>query len=298
MCRALADGQGGLPRLDPFAFLNRSFATGVSVLAIMHNAQGPALSISTACAASTQAIGTALRIIQRGDADIMISGGYDSMICEVDVLGFSRLGALSTRNEEPQKASRPFDRGRDGFVLGEGAAIVILEERSHALARGAKIYAELVGYGTTMKSYRITDLPPDGDGAIQAMEAALKDAGLAPTDVDYINAHGTSTPHNDRSETAAIKRVFGDDAYRVPVSSTKSMTGHLIAAAGAIELVFCVCAIRDQIIPPTINYEKPDPRCDLDYVPNQARPLTVRVALSNSFAFGGNNASLIVREHR
>ncbi|MBI4588605.1 MAG: beta-ketoacyl-ACP synthase II [Candidatus Rokubacteria bacterium] len=298
ICRTLTEPGRGPAALDPVGFLSRASSTGASILAIVHNAQGPTLNVSTACAASAQAIAAAFRIIQRGDADLMISGGFDSMICELDVLGFSLVGALSTRNAEPQKASRPFDRDRDGFVLGEGAAVVILEERAHALARGAKIHAELAGYGTTMNAYRMTDSPPDGGGAVQAMEAALADAGVRPSDVSYINAHGTSTAGNDRSETAAIKRVFGDYAYQVPVSSTKSMTGHLIAAAGALELVFCVCSLRDQIVPPTINYENPDPRCDLDYVPLQARPVAVGVALSNSFAFGGNNASLVVRAHR
>jgi 3-oxoacyl-[acyl-carrier-protein] synthase II len=283
--------------LDPAAYLSRSHSSGAGVLAVLYDARGPTFTVSTACAASAQAIGTAFRAIQRGDAELMIAGGYDSLIGEVDMLGFSLLGALSTRNGDPERASRPFDRDRDGFVIGEGAAILILEERGHAQARGARIFAELVGYGESMTAYRITDSPPDGDGLWQAIAGALADAKIAPEEVDYINAHGTSTLQNDRSETAAIKRVFGGSASGVPISSTKSVTGHLVGAAGAIELAFCVCAIQEQIIPPTINYEHADPRCDLDYVPNRARKASVRVALSNSFAFGGNSASLVVKEH-
>jgi 3-oxoacyl-[acyl-carrier-protein] synthase II len=297
LCRDSAGGGAVRPAVDPVAFLNRSHAAGVSVLASLYNAQGPTLTVSTACAAGSQAIGMGFRAIQRGDAEVMITGGYDSLIGEVDMLGFSLLGALSTRNDEPERASRPFDRDRDGFVIGEGAAILVLEERANALARRARIFAEVAGYGESMTAYRITDSPPDGDGAWQAIAGALADAKVAPEEVDYINAHGTSTLQNDRSETVAIKRAFGEAAYRVPVSSTKSMTGHLVGAAGAMELAFCVCAIEDQVIPPTINYEHADPRCDLDYVPNRARKAPVRVALSNSFAFGGNSAALLVRDH-
>jgi 3-oxoacyl-[acyl-carrier-protein] synthase II len=288
----------GVPSaLDPAAYLSRSHSSGAGVLAILYSARGPTFTVSTACAAGAQAIGAAFRAIQRSDAELMIAGGYDSLIGEVDMLGFSLLGALSNRNSEPERASRPFDRDRDGFVIGEGAGILILEERGHALARGARIFAEVAGYGESMTAYRITDSPPDGDGLWQAIAGALADAKVAPGEVDYINAHGTSTLQNDRSETAAIKRVFGESAFGVPVSSTKSVTGHLVGAAGAIELAFCVRAIQDQIVPPTINYDHADPRCDLDYVPNRARKAPVRIALSNSFGFGGNCASLVVKEH-
>jgi 3-oxoacyl-[acyl-carrier-protein] synthase II len=288
---------GAPSALDPAAYLSRSHSSGSGVLAVLYDARGPSFTVSTACAGGAQAIGAAFRAIQRGDAELMIAGGYDSLIGEVDLLGFSLLGALSTRNNEPERASRPFDCDRDGFVIGEGAAILILEERGQALARGARIFAEVAGYGESMTAYRITDSPPDGDGLWQAIAGALADAQIRPDEVDYINAHGTSTLQNDRSETAAIKRVFGGSAYRVPVSSTKSVTGHLVGAAGAIELAFCVCTILDKIVPPTINYEHVDPRCDLDYVPNRARKAPVHVALSNSFGFGGNCASVVVREH-
>ena len=286
------------PIINPVSIINWNPNTGASMIAMLVNAQGPNTVISTACSGSSQAIGAALRMIQQGDADIMITGGHEFMISEVDFIFFSLLGTLSTRNEEPQRSSRPFDRERDGFVLGEGATVIILEELSHALARGAKIYAELVGHGCSMNAYSITGSPPDGEGAVQAMESALLDANLSIKDVNYINAHGTSTIINDRSETAAIKRVFGPHAYQIPVSSTKSMTGHLIAATGGLELAFCILSLRDSIIPPTINYENVDPKCDLDYVPNDARAVNVDVALSNSFAFGGNNSSLVVKSYR
>jgi 3-oxoacyl-[acyl-carrier-protein] synthase II len=296
MCQAIKNS--AFPIINPVSAINWSPNTGASMIAMLANAQGPNTVISTACSGSSQAIGTALRMIQQSDADIIITGGYESMISEVDIISFSLLGALSTRNEEPQRASRPFDRERDGFVLGEGAAVIILEELSHAHARGAKIYAEIVGHGCSMNAYRITDSPPNGEGAIQAMKYALLDANLSPKDVDYINAHGTSTPINDQSETAAIKHVFGNYAYHLPVSSTKSMTGHLIAAAGGLELVFCIQSLRDGIIPPTINYENVDPKCDLDYVPNEACAVKVEVAMSNSFAFGGSNSCLVVKSYR
>lgn len=286
------------PVINPISAINWNPNTGASIIGRLANARGPNTVFSIACSGSSQAIGTALRMIQQGDADIVVTGGYESLISEGDLIGFSLLGALSTRNEEPHRASRPFDRERDGFVLGEGAAVIILEDLSHALARGAKIYAELAGYGCSMNSYSITDSPPDGEGAVQAMEYALRDANIRPKGVDYINAHGTSTIVNDRSETAAIKRVFGPYAYQIPVSSTKSMTGHLISAAGALELVFCTLSLRDNIIPPTINYENVDPKCDLDYVPNKARAVKVEVAISNSFAFGGNNSCLAVKSYR
>ncbi|MEW6355663.1 MAG: beta-ketoacyl-ACP synthase II [Planctomycetota bacterium] len=265
-------------------------------VAALFNACGPNSNCLTACAASSQAIGEATEIIRRGDADLMISGGTHSMIHPLGMAGFNLLTALSTYNGDPKKASRPFDLSRDGFVLGEGAGIVILEELSHAKRRGARILAELAGYGSTADAYRITDTHPEGRGAIDAMKEALADAGVAPTEVDYINAHGTSTVVNDKVETLAIKRVFGDYAYEVPVSSIKSMLGHLIAAAGAVEVIACALAIRDGVVPPTINYQTPDPDCDLDYVPNEARQAEVKVALSNSFGFGGQNIALVVRE--
>ncbi len=263
-------------------------------LASMFDAQGPNLNCLTACAASSQAIGEATEIIRRGDADAMISGGTHSMIHPFGVTGFNLLTALSTRNDEPHRASRPFDRLRDGFVLGEGAAMIILEELEHAKARGAKIYGEILGYGTTADAYRITDIHPEGRGAIGCMRMAIKDAGIAASDVDYVNAHGTSTTVNDRVETKACKEVFGEGPNGKPISSTKSMMGHLIAAAGVTELIVCLMAIRDNVLPPTINYENPDPDCDLDYVPNEARETPCNIALNNSFGFGGQNISLVV----
>jgi len=264
-------------------------------LAARFNAQGPNLNTLTACAASTQAIGEAMHVIRYGDADVMISGGTHSMIHPLGVTGFSRLTALSTRNDECVTASRPFDRTRDGFVLGEGSAILILEELEHARRREAGILAEVVGYGSTADAFRITDIHEEGRGGIAAMQAALDCAGMSPADIDYISAHGTGTEENDKIETLAIRRLFGEHAGKVAISSVKSMIGHLIAAAGAAELITCVLAIRDGIVPPTINYSTPDPNCDLDYVPNKARKMKVRAALSNSFGFGGQNDALIVR---
>ncbi len=264
-------------------------------LAVQFNAQGPNFNTLTACAASTQAIGEAMHVIRYGDADVMISGGTHSMIHPLGVTGFSRLTALSTRNDSCMTASRPFDRTRDGFVLGEGAGVLILEELEHARRRGAHVLAEVVGYGSTADAFRITDIHVEGRGGIAAMEAALTCAGMTPADIDYISAHGTGTEENDKSETLAIRKVFGSCAGEVAISSVKSMIGHLIAAAGAVELITCVLAIRDGIVPPTINYETPDPKCDLDYVPNKARRRNVRAALSNSFGFGGQNDTLIVR---
>lgn len=257
--------------------------------------EGPAFNTLTACAASTQAIGEATHMIRYGDADVMISGGCHSMIHPLGVTGFNLLTALSNRNESPQTASRPFDRTRDGFVLGEGAGMLILEELSHAQARGATILAEIVGYGSTADAFRITDIHEDARGGIAAMRMAIADAGVALTDIDYISAHGTSTAENDKIESKAIRGVFGDHAKNVPVSSVKSMMGHLIAAAGACELITCILAIRDQVLPPTMNYEHPDPLCDLDYVPNAKRPATVKTCLSNSFGFGGQNDTLVIR---
>ncbi len=265
-------------------------------LAMLTGARGPALNCLTACAASTQAIGEATEILRRGDADVMISGGAHSMIHPFGVTGFNRLTALSTANDTPRAASRPFDNNRGGFVLGEGSGVVILETLEHAQARGATILAEVVGYGSTADAFRITDQHPEGTGAVIAMKVALEDAALDPKQVHYINAHGTGTRENDGNETGAIKQVFGEDARNVPVSSIKSMMGHLIAAAGAVELITCVLALRDQVLPPTMNLENPDPECDLDYVPNKARPAKVDVAMSNSFGFGGQNDTIIVRK--
>src|SRR3954447_686305 len=264
-------------------------------LALLTGARGPALNCLTACAASTQAIGEATEILRRGDADVMIGGGTHSMIHPFGVTGFNRLTALSTLNDTPPCASRPFDAHRGGFVLGEGAGMVILETLEHAQARGATILAEVVGYGSTADAFRITDQDPDGRGAVVAMQEALADAKLTPRDVNYINAHGTGTKENDGNETTAIKSVFGDRAKNVPVSSIKSMMGHLIAAAGAVEMICCVLALRDQMLPPTTNLQNPDPECDLDYVPNKARPAKVDVALSNSFGFGGQNDTIILK---
>ena len=284
----------GLDSLNPMAELEQEPNMPAGYMASMFNAQGPNFNCLTACAASSQAIGEATEIIRRGDADVMLSGGTHSMIHPFGVTGFNLLTALSTSNDEPQKASRPFDRLRDGFVLGEGAAMVVLEELEHAKQRGASIYGEVLGYGTTADAYRITDIHPEGRGAIACMNMALKDAKVAPEQVNYVNAHGTSTTVNDKVESLACRQVFGENADNVPVSSTKSMMGHLIAAAGVTELIVCLMAIRDGVLPPTINYENPDPLCDLDYVPNAAREATCNIALNNSFGFGGQNITLVV----
>jgi 3-oxoacyl-[acyl-carrier-protein] synthase II len=263
-------------------------------LATEFGAQGPCFNTLTACAASTQAIGEASWLVRRGDADVVISGGTHSMIHTMGVTGFNRLTALSTRNDSCLTASRPFDRTRDGFVLGEGAGIVILEEYEHAKSRGASILGEIVGYGSTADAFRITDIHEDGRGAMAAMRLALKHARLSPQNIDYISAHGTGTEENDKIESLAIRGVFGEKAKDVPISSIKSMMGHLIAAAGVVEFITCLLAIRDGVIPPTINYSEPDPNCDLDYVPNEARKAEIKTALSNSFGFGGQNDTLIV----
>jgi len=287
----------GLQRLHAQTELEQEPNMPAGHLAGLFDCQGPNLNCLTACAASSQAIGEATEIIRRGDADAMLSGGAHSMIHPFGVTGFNLLTALSTHNENPQKASRPFDRNRDGFVLGEGAGMVVLEELEHARRRGAQIYGEIVGYGSTADAYRITDIHPEGRGAVACIRMALRDSGLNPEDIQYINAHGTSTEVNDKVETAAIRQTFGPAAYTTPVSSIKSMMGHLIAAAGSVEAITCLLAIRDKVAPPTINYETPDPDCDLDYIPNVARELPVRRALSNSFGFGGQNVSLIFSEY-
>lgn len=261
-------------------------------VAIKLGAKGPNTCIVTACAASGHAIGEATELIRRGRADAMIAGGAEASVCAIGVAGFSSMKALSTRNDEPERASRPFDAERDGFVVGEGAAALMLEERESAIDRGARIYAEVVGYGLSADAYHITAPSPEGDGAARAMAGAIEDAGALPSDVDYINAHGTSTPFNDTIETMAIKTALGDSAADLPISSTKSMTGHLLGAAGALEAVICVKAIEDGVVPPTINLENADPECDLDYVANEARSVDVSLALSNSFGFGGHNVCL------
>jgi len=288
----------GLEILNPAMEWEQDPNMPAAYMASMFDARGPNVNCLTACAASSQAVGEATETIRRGDADVMLSGGTHSMIHPLGVTGFNLLTALSTRNDEPTRASRPFDRLRDGFVLGEGAAMVVLEELEFAQRRGAQILGEIVGYGATADAYRITDMHPQGRGAIASMRMALQDAGLNPEQIDYVNAHGTSTAVNDRVETLACKEVFGDYAYKLPISSTKSMMGHMIAATGVTELIVCVLAIRDGVLPPTINYENPDPDCDLDYVPNVAREVPCHIALNNSLGFGGQNTALIVRRFK
>ncbi|MFZ4734442.1 MAG: beta-ketoacyl-[acyl-carrier-protein] synthase family protein [Bradymonadia bacterium] len=295
----LADFARGTPAeaysaVDPKDFLVMGPFFPATLVAHLHGASGPNLTTSTACTSSAQSIGDALRVLRRGDADVMLAGGTDRLVEELMLTGFGLLGALSTRNDDPAGASRPFDRTRDGFVLGEGAGFVVLERLEHALARGARIHAELLGYGCSANAWRITDSPPDGRGARQSMQMALWDAGARPEDVSYINAHGTSTQQNDISETAGIKGALGDHAYRVAVSSTKSMMGHLVAACGAVELIACIQAIRHGVVPPTLNLRHADPLCDLDYVPGEARAVDVRLALTNAFGFGGSNGTLAV----
>jgi 3-oxoacyl-[acyl-carrier-protein] synthase II len=284
----------GLTALNRGREYEQELHTSPGHLASYFHLDGPNYNCLTACAASSQALGEAMEIIRQDDADLMLAGGSHSMIHPLGLTGFNLLTALSTSNAEPEKASRPFDRHRDGFVLGEGAGMLVLEELEHARRRGATVYAELTGYGSTGDAFRVTDSHPEGRGAIACMEGALADAGLNAGDIGYINAHGTSTQVNDHVETLAIKKVFGEGAYQVPVSSSKSMLGHLIAAAGAVELIISVMAMRRGVLPPTINYQTPDPECDLDYIPNVAREKRVRHVLSNSFGFGGQNVSLIV----
>ena len=285
----------GPDRITPFfiPMLLANLAPGQ--IAIQHGIKGPNLCIVTACATGGHCIGEAFRIIAYGDADVCIAGGTEANLTPLTVGGFNAMRALSRRNDEPEKASRPFERDRDGFVVAEGGGIVILEELGHALQRGARIYAEVIGYGYNGDAYHITAPAPEGEGFIRCINMALKNAGIAPSEVDYINAHGTSTDLNDLNETIAIKAVFGGKAKSIPVSSTKSMTGHMLGGAGAVEAVFSVLSIRDQICPPTINYDNPDPECDLDYVPNVARKHAITVAMSNSFGFGGTNAVLLFR---
>ncbi len=286
--------QAGLDFLNPLLELEQEPNMPVGHMAAMFNAQGPNANCLTACAASSQAIGEATEIIRRGEADVMLSGGTHSMIHPFGVTGFNLLTALSTNNDDPAGASRPFDRLRAGIVLGAGAAMVVQAASERARRRGAPIFGEVLGYGSTADAYRITDIHPEGRGAIACMRMAIEDAGVNPEDVDYVNAHGTSTTVNDRVETRSCKEVFGENAINVPISSTKSMMGHLIAAAGATEMIVCLKAIHDNVLPPTINYENPDPDCDLDYVPNESREAQCDVALNNSFGFGGQNITLVV----
>jgi 3-oxoacyl-[acyl-carrier-protein] synthase II len=304
-------GLGGLPsiekyhkvllekgpgRITPFfiPMLIANLASGQ--IAIHFGPKGPNTCVVTACATGAHCIGDAFRAIVYGDAEAMISGGTEANITPLTIGGFNSMKALSTRNDEPAKACRPFEKNRDGFVVAEGAGILILEELHFALRRKARIYCELIGYGYTGDAYHITAPSPDGDGAVRCMKMAIKDAGLTPEEVDYINAHGTSTPLNDLTETIAIKNVFGDRAKKIPISATKSMTGHLLGAAGSTEAIFTILALRDGVLPPTINYEEPDPQCDLDYVPNVARRNPVKVAISNAFGFGGTNATLVFKK--
>ncbi|WCN39058.1 beta-ketoacyl-ACP synthase II [Aneurinibacillus uraniidurans] len=286
----------GPRRISPFfvPMMIANMASGQASIAL--GAKGPNSAAITACASATHSIGDAFKIIQRGQADAMITGGAEASIRPVAVAGFSNAKALSTRNDEPTRASRPFDLDRDGFVMGEGSGVIVLESLEHAKKRGATILAEVVGYGMSADAYHVTQPAPGGEGAARAMNMAIADANLKPEEISYINAHGTSTEYNDKFETMAIKKSLGDHAYKVAISSTKSMTGHLLGAAGGIEAVVSVLALRDQIVPPTINYETPDPECDLDYVPNEARKMDVNVVMSNSLGFGGHNATLVFKK--
>jgi 3-oxoacyl-[acyl-carrier-protein] synthase II len=285
----------GLELLDPLLEIEQEPGTPAAHLASVFGARGPNASCLTACSASAQAIGEATELIRSGAADVMLAGGVHSMIHPFGMTGFVLLTAMSTRNDDPERASRPFDRDRDGFVLGEGGGMLVLESFEHARARGALILGEIAGQASTADAFRLTDCHDEGRGAIASMRHALEDAGLNPEDVDYVNAHGTSTKVNDSVETLALKHVLGDHAYQVPISSTKSMTGHLIAAGGAVEAIVCLLAIRDGVVPPTVNLDNPDEDCDLDYIPRNARDLRVDVAMSNSFGFGGQNTTLVLR---
>jgi 3-oxoacyl-[acyl-carrier-protein] synthase II len=289
--------ESGQRRISPFfiPMLIANLAAGH--ISMRFGARGPNSCVTTACAAGTHAIGDSFKIIQRGDADAMIAGGSESAITPLTIAGFANMKALSTRNDAPQRASRPFDAERDGFVIAEGSGIIVLEELESALTRGARIFAEIVGYGLTADAYHMTAPDPEGRGVINCMRMALRDAGLGPEAIDYINAHGTSTPFNDKHETAAIKRVFGEHAHKLAVSSTKSMTGHLLGAGGGVEAAVCALALTEGVIPPTINYESPDPECDLDYVPNHARHVELNTVLSNSFGFGGTNACIVLKKY-
>ncbi|NQT23608.1 MAG: beta-ketoacyl-ACP synthase II [Candidatus Omnitrophica bacterium] len=288
----------GARKMSPFLIPMLIVNMAAGYVSMYFKIKGPNTAIATACASGNHAIGDAFRIIQMGDADAMVAGGSEAAITIMGFGGFCALRALSTRNDAPEKASRPFDKDRDGFVMGEGAGIVVLEELGHALKRGAKIYGEIVGYGMSGDAYHMTAPDPEGGGATKCMRIALENANIAPEEVDYLNAHGTSTYFNDKIETVAVKKVFGEYAKKLAISSTKSVTGHLLGAAGGVELIACVLAMRDNLIPPTINYETPDPECDLNYTPNEAVKRETSVAMSNSLGFGGHNASLVVRKYK
>ena len=306
----IGSGMGGLPaiehyhsvllekgprRITPFFIPMLIINLAGGHVSMKYGAKGPNSAVATACATGSHSIGDAFKIIQRGDADAMIAGGTESVITPMGIGGFNAMKALSTRNDEPEKASRPFDADRDGFVMGEGVGIMVLESLEHARSRGARIYAEIAGYGMTADAYHMTSPAPEGEGAARCMAVALKDGGVAASEVDYINAHGTSTKYGDELESIAIKTVFKDHSYKLAVSSTKSMTGHLLGAAGGVEAVVCVLCMRDNIVPPTINLDNPDPQCDLDYVPHKARKMDVNCVMSNSFGFGGTNACLVFK---
>lgn len=288
---------GGPDRVSPFFIPQSIVNLAAGNVSIRHGLKGPNTATATACAAGAHAIGDSFRMIERGDADAMVCGGAESAITPMSVAGFASMRAMSTRNDDPKRASRPFDLERDGFVIGEGAGIIILEELEFAKARGAKIYAEIAGYGMSGDAFHITAPDETGSGPMRVMQKAIKDAGITADEIGYINAHGTSTPYNDKFETLAIKKTFGERAYQIPVSSTKSMTGHALGAAGGIEAVFSILALKEKTLPPTINYEFPDPDCDLDYVPNEARQQEVEYVLSNSFGFGGTNACLVFKRY-
>ena len=289
--------KGGPRKISPFFIPSAIINLAAGQVSIRLGASGPNSAVCTACSASAHAVGDAFEIVRRGAADAMIAGGSEAAITPLGVGGFAAMRALSTRNDKPERACRPFDYERDGFIIGEGAGVVVLEELDRARRRGASIYAEIVGYGMSADAFHITAPAEDGDGAVRVMEAAIKQAKIEPSAIDYVNAHGTSTPHNDRIETAAIKRCFGDHASKVAISSTKSMTGHLLGAAGGLEAGITVHAVRDQVIPPTVNLDNPDPDCDLDYVPKKKRTASISYALSNSFGFGGTNASLLFKRY-
>ncbi|MBI5675131.1 MAG: beta-ketoacyl-ACP synthase II [Nitrospirae bacterium] len=308
----VGSGMGGLPavehytkllnerghrKISPFFIPMTIINLAAGQISIRFGAKGPNSAIATACASGTHSIGEAFRLVQSGVADAMIAGGAEATITPLGIGGFAAMKALSRRNHEPEKASRPFDKDRDGFVMGEGAGILILEELEHAIKRGARIYSEINGYGTTSDAYHISSPSPDGEGAARCMRSALKDSGTDPDEVNYINAHGTSTKYGDELETVAVKNVFGQHAYELCVSSTKSMTGHLLGAAGGVEGAICALSIFNGVVPPTINLEEPDPECDLDYVPNSSRPLDINVAISNSFGFGGTNACIVLKKY-
>ena len=295
-CKTLFEKGPG--KISPFYIIMMISDIATGYISMLHGFKGPNYAVTSACATASHAIGDAFTTIERGNADIMISGGTEAAVTRMSIGGFANMKALSTRNNDPQGASRPFDSDRDGFVLGEGAGIIVLESEESAVKRGAKIYGEIAGIGFSADAYHVTEPAPHGEGAVRSMNAALEDAEMSPEEIDYINAHGTSTPYNDRNETMAIKTVFKDYAYRVPISSTKSMTGHLLGASGGIEFIAAVLAMQHGSIPPTINYQTKDPDCDLDYVPNVARKQSVRSIMSNTFGFGGHNACLVAREYR